>query len=147
MTEISEPRNSSPPPAPRCEGRATPRGPSASEMLRILIAVVDSPLVCIQCLWIREPEGYGIELTAFFEGQRCYSVVLFGGIHGNGERRVLGGSLPPFLEIAEAMAIGDEFSRCFSAEFYFPGRGYPNDGWESWLDLPKQQRIAMHHGL
>lgn len=127
--------------APRCEGRATARGPSASEMIHALIAQVDSPLVCIQCLWVREPAGYGVELTAFFGGPGCYSVVLLGGIHGDGERRVLGGSLPPFLEVAAVNAIGEEFAH-HGIEFYFPGGGHPNDGFESWLDLLKRQRIT-----
>lgn len=142
MTAISVPQNNATYLAPRCEGRATPRGPSASEMLHTLIAQVESPLACIQCQWIREPTGYGIELTAFFDGPGCYSVVLLGGVHGDGERRVLGGSLPPFLEVAAAQAIGDEFSRHYAIEFYFPGGGHPSDGFESWLDLPKQQRTT-----
>jgi hypothetical protein len=140
MTGISEPQINTTQLSPGCVGRITPRGPSASEMIHALIVQVDSPLVCIQCLWVHEPAGYGIELTAFFGGPECYSVVLLGGVHGDGERRVLGGSLPPFLEVAAAQAIGDEFSRHYAIEFYFPAGGYPSDGFESWLDLPKQQR-------
>lgn len=136
MTVISELHDIAPYPALRCVWRKTPRGPSSSTMFHALIAEVDMPLVCIQCLWILEAEGVGIELTAFFKGRGRYSAILLGGIHGDGERRVLGGSCPPFLEVAIAKAIGEEVARCHTAELYFPGCEYPNDRFYSWLELP-----------
>lgn len=103
-------------------------------MFRALIADVGRPLLCIQCLWIRGADGVGLEFTAFFQGHGRYSVVLLGGVLGDGERRVLCGSLPEFLEAPVARAIGDEIARQWGAEFHFPGDGGPDDRWGSWLD-------------
>lgn len=111
-------------------------------MFQALIAEVERPLQCIQCLWVKEPLGYGIEVTAFFDGEGRYSAVLLGGVHGDGERRVLGGCCPPFLLVSAAETIGEEIALRFSAEFYFPWRGQPNDQFPSWLDVPTCERLG-----
>ena len=121
--------------------RATSRGPSTVDTFHSLIAEVDRPLRCIQSLWVEEPAGYGIEFTAFFEGEGRYLALLLGGIHGDQERRVLGGRCPPFLEVSFAKSIGADLASHYGAEFYFPWTGRPNDRFPCWLDLP------MAHGL
>ena len=65
--------------------------------------------------------GWGLEFTAFFQGRGYCSAVLLGGLLGDGERRVLHGGLPGFLEIPVARAVGVELARKSGAEFYFPG--------------------------
>ena len=117
-----------------CVHRTTPRGPSAADMFHSLIADVGLPVLCIQCLWVRGAGGWGLEFTAFFQGRGYCSAVLLGGLLGDGERRVLHGGLPGFLEISVARAVGVKIARKSGAEFYFPGEDTPNDQWCSWLD-------------
>lgn len=137
MDDIPQAQNMNGNSEPPCVWRSTPRGPSTSEIFLQLIAEIQQPLRCIQGLWRREPDGWGIELTAFFQGFGYDSAVLLGGIHGNGERRVLGGSCPPFLEVAVAKAIGEALAHHFSAALYFPLNEHPDDRSESWLDCPR----------
>lgn len=129
-------------PSPPGVWRTTPRGPSTLDVFHALICAVDRPLRCIQCLWLKEPAGYGLEFTAFFEGAGSYSVLLLGGIHGDAERRVLGGSCPPFLELSFAKSIGAELANLCGAEFYFPCSEHPNDRLPSWLEVPTTRGLA-----
>ena len=135
MTDSAETSRVTQPIALACVWRATPRGPSAVDMFHALIADAGRPLLCIQCLWVRGSSGWGLEFTAFFQGNGRFSAVLLGGVLGDGERRVLHGGLPDFLEIPAARAIGEEIARQWGAEFYFPGDGMPDDRWGSWLDV------------
>lgn len=124
--------------------RTKPRGPTTLDTFHALIRAVDRPLRCIQCLWIMGPVGYGLEFTALFEGKGRHSALLLGGIHDDVERRVLGGTCPPFLEVAFAKSIGDELASHYGVEFYFPWRGRPNDRFPSWLDLPARQERSWY---
>ena len=120
-----------------CVHRTSPRGPSAACMFHSLIADVGLPVLCIQCLWVRGAGGWALEFTAFFLGRGYCSAVLLGGLLGDGERRVLHGGLPGFLEIPLGRAVGGEIARNSGAEFYFPGEDGPDDQWCSWLDVSR----------
>ncbi len=134
LRSLTDPRDALPDPSQSGVWRTTPRGPTALDIFHALIRAVDRPLCCIQCLWVKEPAGYGLEFTAFFEGNGCYSAVLLGGIHGDVERRVLGGSCPPFLELSFAKSIGAELASHYGVEFYGPCSEQPNDHFPSWLE-------------
>ena len=130
-----DPRDALPNPSQPGVWRTTPRGPTALDIFHALIREVDRPLRCIQCLWVKEPAGYGLEFTAFFEGAGFYSALLLGGIHGDAQRRVLGGSCPPFLELSFAQSIGAELANHYGVEFYDPCLESPPDSAPSWLDV------------
>jgi len=113
MTGILKPRDMLTYPAPPCVWRVGPRGLPAREMFFGLISEVGQSLLCIQCFWRRKPGAHDIELALFFQRRGFDAAVFLGGITVNGGRRILGGSYPPFLEVAAVGAIGEKVARFF----------------------------------
>lgn len=78
----------------------------------------------------------GVGVHRLFQGRGYCSAVLLGGLWGDGERGVLYGGLPRFLEVALARVVGDEIARKSGAEFYFPGEDAPmTNGARGWISV------------